>query len=87
MNDKKQLLKIRLRKDGTWEHVYTDGSVNQEFYQMNSQDLAALYTKEREKKLKEYAILDELKDMFIEEAIDYSNYSEAKSVIDRIRKM
>jgi hypothetical protein len=27
----KKLLKIRLRPDGEWEHVYSDGSVDQEY--------------------------------------------------------
>jgi hypothetical protein len=84
-DDKKQLLKIRLRKDGTWEHVYTDGSVDQEFYQTSPQDLANIYKMQREKKLREYAVLDDLKEMIIEEALNYSNYSEAKSVIAHIR--
>lgn len=38
--DKKILMKIRLRPDGTWEHVYNDGSVDQEFYEMTPYELA-----------------------------------------------
>lgn len=86
MNDnKKQLLKIRLRKDGTWEHVYTDGSVDQNFYQTSPQDLADLYAKERQKKLREYAVLDEMREMIIEEAVALSGCIEAKQVINHIK--
>jgi hypothetical protein len=84
-DDKKQLMKIRLRKDGTWEHVYSDGSVDQEFYQMDAGALANLYTMARENKLREYAKLDEMKTDFIEQALELSNCSEAKAVINYIK--
>ena len=84
-DDKKQLLKIRLRKDGKWEHVYSDGSVDQEFHTLTAGELAGLYTK-RDKMMQEYAKLDEMAADFIEQALEYSNYSDAKSVIDYIRK-
>lgn len=84
--DGKKLLKIRYRSDGTWEHVYDDGSVDQEFFQMNGQDLADLYKREREEKLKQYAILEEMKDMLVEEAMQYSDYRESKSVINHIMR-
>lgn len=83
--EKKQLLKIRLRADGTWEHVYTDGSVDQSFYQTSPQDLANIYTMAREQKLREYAKLDEMKADFIEQALELSNCQEAKMVINYIK--
>ena len=31
----KYIYKLRLRQDGTWENVYTDGSVDQEFAELS----------------------------------------------------
>jgi hypothetical protein len=75
--EKKVLMKIRLRQDGTWEHVYQDGSVDQEFYELNIVELAKL---QREK------YLSHSQD-YVEQAVEISGYKDAIEVIDYIRKL
>jgi hypothetical protein len=75
--EKKVLMKIRLRQDGTWEHVYQDGSVDQEFYELNIVELAKL---QREK------YLNQSQD-YVEQAVEISGYKDAIEVIDYIRKL
>ena len=70
-------MKIRLRQDGTWEHVYQDGSVDQEFYELNIVELAKL---QREK------YLNQSQD-YLEQAVEISGYKDAIEVIDYIRKL
>jgi hypothetical protein len=75
--EKKVLMKIRLRQDGTWEHVYQDGSVDQEFYELNIVELAKI---QREK------YLNQSQD-YVEQAVEISGYKDAIEVIDYIRKL
>jgi hypothetical protein len=75
--EKKVLMKIRLRQDGTWEHVYQDGSVDQEFYELNIVELAKL---QREK------YVNQSQD-YVEQAVEISGYKDAIEVIDYIRKL
>jgi hypothetical protein len=75
--EKKVLMKIRLRQDGTWEHVYQDGSTDQEFYELNIVELAKL---QREK------YLNQSQD-YVEQAVEISGYKDAIEVIDYIRKL
>jgi protein-arginine kinase activator protein McsA len=75
--NKKILMKIRLRQDGTWEHVYQDGSVDQEFYELNIVELARL---QREKYLNQ-------SQEYVEQAVEISGYKDAIEVIDHIRKL
>ena len=75
--EKKVLMKIRLRQDGTWEHVYQDGSVDQEFYELNIVELAKM---QREK------YLNQSQD-YVEQAVEISGYKDAIEVIDHIRKL
>jgi hypothetical protein len=75
--EKKVLIKIRLRQDGTWEHVYQDGSADQEFYELNIVELAKL---QREK------YLNQSQD-YVEQAVEISGYKDAIEVIDYIRKL
>jgi protein-arginine kinase activator protein McsA len=75
--EKKVLMKIRLRQDGTWEHVYQDGSVDQEFYELNIVELAKI---QREK------YLNQSQD-YVEQAVEISGYKDAIEVIDHIRKL
>jgi hypothetical protein len=75
--EKKVLMKIRLRQDGTWEHVYQDGSIDQEFYELNIVELAKL---QREK------YLNQSQD-YVEQAVEISGYKDAIEVIDYIRKL
>ena len=70
-------MKIRLRQDGTWEHVYQDGSVDQEFYELNIVELARL---QREKYLNQ-------SQEYVEQAVEISGYKDAIEVIDHIRKL
>jgi hypothetical protein len=70
-------MKIRLRQDGTWEHVYQDGSVDQEFYELNIVELARL---QREKYLNQ-------SQNYVEQAVEISGYKDAIEVIDYIRKL
>ena len=69
-------MKIRLKPDGTWEHVYNDGSVDQEFYELNLVELARI---QREK-------LFEQSQEYLEEAVELSGYKDAKEVIDHIQR-
>jgi hypothetical protein len=70
-------MNIRLRQDGTWEHVYQDGSVDQEFYELNIVELAKM---QREK------YLNQSQD-YVEQAVEISGYRDAIQVIDHIRKL
>ena len=75
--EKKTLMKIRLRSDGSWEHVYNDGSTDQEFYQLDLHSLAHLQ-KHREQ-------LFTMAEDYLELAVEASEYKDAKQVIDYIR--
>jgi hypothetical protein len=75
--EKKVLMKIRLRQDGTWEHVYQDGSVDQEFYELNIVELA---------KMQRQKYLNQSQD-YVEQAVEISGYKDAIEVIDYIRKL
>jgi hypothetical protein len=86
MSRKKQLYKIRLRPDGQWEHVYDDGSTDMEFHQLDPAGLADIAKKRREEKLFAYHCLSMLHDQFIEEAIEKSDWIEAKLVLNHIMK-
>lgn len=70
-------MKIRLKQDGTWEHVYSDGSVDQEFYELNIVELAKM---QREK------YLEQSQD-YLEQAVEISGYRDAITLIDYIRKL
>ena len=75
--EKKVLMKIRLRQDGTWEHVYQDGSVDQEFYELNIVELA---------KIQRERYVNQSQD-YVEQAVEISGYKDAIEVIDYIRKL
>jgi len=74
--DKKILMKIRLKQDGTWEHVYNDNSTDQEFYELNIVELARI---QREK------LFNQSQD-YLEQAVELSGYKDAKEVIDHIQR-
>lgn len=74
--DKKILMKIRLKQDGTWEHVYNDGSTDQEFYELDIVELARI---QREK------FFNQSQD-YLEQAVELSGYKDAKKVIDHIQR-
>jgi hypothetical protein len=73
--DKKILMKIRLKSDGTWEHVYNDGSTDQEFYQCNPVELARIQREDLFNQSQDY----------LEQAVELSGYKDAKEVIAHIQ--
>jgi hypothetical protein len=75
--EKKVLMKIRMRQDGTWEHVYQDGSVDQEFYELNIVELAKIQRERYTNQSQDY----------VEQAVEISGYKDAIEVIDYIRKL
>jgi hypothetical protein len=68
-------MKIRLRKDGTWENVYDDGSSDQEFTELSNEMLIKMQSKR----------LQEIASDYLEQAVEASGYRDAKLVIDHIR--
>lgn len=77
--EKKILTKIRLRSDGTWEHVYDDGSTDQEFYQLDMHSLAHIQKHRNQL----YTMAEDYLDL----AVEASQYKDAKQVIDYIRRL
>lgn len=71
----KHIMKIRLRKDGTWENVYTDGSSDQEFTHLSNEMLVKMQSKR----------LSEIASDYLDQAVEASGYRDAKEVIDYIR--
>ena len=71
----KHIMKIRLRKDGTWENVYDDGSSDQEFTELSNEMLIKMQSKR----------LQEIASDYLEQAVEASGYKDAKMVIDHIR--
>ena len=71
----KHIMKIRLRKDGTWENVYDDGSFDQEFTELSNEMLVKMQSKR----------LSEIASDYLEQAVEASGYKDAKLVIDHIR--
>jgi hypothetical protein len=68
-------MKIRLRKDGTWENVYDDGSSDQEFTHLSNEMLVKMQSKR----------LTEIASDYLEQAVEASGYKDAKLVIEHIR--
>ncbi len=77
--EKKILMKIRLRQDGQWEHVYEDGSVDQEFAELDIRSLANL------QKNKEQMI--QMANDYLEEAVEASGYRDAKELLSYIKDL
>ena len=71
----KHIMKIRLRKDGTWENVYDDGSSDQEFTHLSNEMLVKMQSKR----------LTEIASDYLERAVEASGYKDAKLVIEHIR--
>jgi hypothetical protein len=68
-------MKIRLRKDGTWENVYDDNSSDQEFTPLSNEMLIKMQSKQ----------LSEIASDYLDQAVEASGYKDAKQVIDYIR--
>lgn len=75
--EKKVLMKIRLRTDGTWEHVYEDGSVDQEFAELTPKVFAKLYSNKSE-------MIDTSNANF-EQLVEDSGFFEANAILNKIR--
>jgi hypothetical protein len=71
----KHVMKLRLRKDGTWENVYEDGSSDQEFTPLSTEMLVKIQSKQ----------LQEIASDYLDQAVEASGYRDAKQVIDYIR--
>jgi len=71
----KHIMKIRLRKDGTWENVYDDNSSDQEFTPLSNEMLIKMQSKK----------LSEIASDYLEQAVEASGYRDAKEVINYIR--
>jgi hypothetical protein len=71
----KHVMKLRLRKDGTWENVYDDGSSDQEFTHLSNEMLVKMQSKR----------LNEIASDYLDQAVEASGYRDAKQVIDYIR--
>ena len=71
----KHIMKIRLRKDGTWENVYDDNSSDQEFTYLSNEMLINMQAKK----------LSEITSDYLDQAVEASGYRDAKQVIDYIR--
>ena len=72
---KKQIWKIRLRQDGTWENVY----FGEEPTTVTDPKKIAL--------LEEVKRLEEFKEYLIEQALEIKGFAEANDVISRIKNM
>ena len=71
----KHIMKIRLRKDGTWENVYDDNSSDQEFTHLSNEMLVKMQSKQ----------LSEIASDYLDQAVEASGYRDAKEVINYIR--
>jgi hypothetical protein len=71
----KHIMKIRLRKDGTWENVYDDNSSDQEFTYLSNEMLVKMQAKK----------LSEIASDYLEQAVEASGYGDAKEVLAHIK--
>jgi len=77
----KKLLKIRLREDGRWEHVYE----KDEFVPLDPFLMAELY-KQKTRMSRRERIQKSAED-YIEEALELSDYEESKIVLSHIMNL
>ena len=71
----KHIMKIRLRKDGTWENVYDDNSSDQEFTYLSNEMLIKMQAKK----------LSEIASDYLEQAVEASGYRDAKEILTYIK--
>lgn len=71
----KQIMKIRLRQDGTWENVYDDGSSDQGWADLTPNMLAKMHSRK----------YTEIASDYLEQAVEASGYRDAKEIINYIR--
>jgi hypothetical protein len=77
----KKLLKIRLREDGTWEHIYE----KDEFIPLDAYLLAELHKKKPTMSRRER--IQKSAEDYIEEALELSDYEESKIVLSHIMNL
>jgi hypothetical protein len=71
----KHIMKIRLRKDGTWENVYDDNSSDQEFTYLSNEMLIKMQAKK----------LNEIASDYLEQAVEASGYKDANQILSYIK--
>ena len=76
----KKLLKLRLREDGTWEHVYEKDV----FYELDAFLMDELHKQTRMNRRER--ILKKAED-YIEEALAMSDYEESKIVLSHVMSL
>lgn len=76
----KKLLKIRLREDGTWEHVYS----SPEFNELDAFLLAEL---QKQTRMSRRERMQKDAEQYIEEALELSDYEESKIVLAHIMSL
>jgi hypothetical protein len=73
----KQIMKIRLRKDGTWENVYDDGSADQGWADLTPNMLAQMHSRK----------YTEIASDYLEQAVEASGYRDAKELLSYIKEL
>ena len=76
----KKLLKIRLREDGTWEHIYEKDV----FYDLDAFLMAEL---QKQTHMSRRERMQKKAEDYIEEALELSDYEESKIVLSHIMNL
>jgi uncharacterized protein HemY len=71
----KHIMKIRLRKDGTWENVYDDGSSDQGWAELTPTMLSQMHSRK----------YTEIASDYLEQAVEASRYKDAKEILAYIK--
>jgi hypothetical protein len=79
----KKLLKIRLREDGTWEHVY-EHHQNDIFQEL---DAFLLNELQKQTRMSRRERMQKKAEEYIEEALELSDYEESKIVLSHIMNL
>jgi hypothetical protein len=77
----KKLLKIRLKEDGTWEHVYEKNDIFQEL------DAFLLAELQKQTRMSRRERIQKKAEDYIEEALAMSDYEESKIVLSHIMNL
>jgi hypothetical protein len=78
----KKLLKIRLKEDGTWEHVYEQQ--NDIFQEL---DAFLLNELQKQTRMSRRERMQKKAEDYIEEALEVSDYEESKIVLSHIMNL
>jgi hypothetical protein len=79
----KKLLKIRLKEDGTWEHVY-ENHQNDIFQEL---DASLLNELQKQTRMSRRERMQKKAEDYIEEALELSDYEESKIVLSHIMNL